>query len=313
MADINLIFFLSLTIIAIGFIIKKLKVIKEEDGKVIGKLIINITLPAQIIFAVSQMEIDPTLLLLPFISIFFSFVVTLISYLLFRNQPREIKGLVLMTTLGLNVFLFAFPIIHGIFGDQVTVYISMFDVGNAFIIFVFAFTLGMIFSPKNSSEELKVNMKEIGKNLLKSIPLMSYIIAIIINVVLNVSGASLPVFFSDVLTTLSSANAALTLLLLGIYLNFKFEKSEWSIVLKILIIRYGLGIIIGLILFFTLPFTDLYRLIVLIMLVLPPGMTLLPYIIEFEYNEKVVGMVVNISIFISFILMFFLIGISGIT
>jgi hypothetical protein len=156
-------------------------------------------------------------------------------------------------------------------------------------------------------------MKEIGKNLLKSIPLMSYIIAIIINVVLNVSGASLPVFFSDVLTTLSSANAALMLLLLGIYLNFKFEKSEWSIVLKILIIRYGFGIIIGLILFFTLPFTDLYRLIVLIMLVLPPGMTLLPYIIEFEYNEKVVGMVVNISIFISFILMFFLIGISGIT
>jgi predicted permease len=313
MADISLIFFLSLTIIAIGFIIKKLKVIKEEDGKVIGKLIINITLPAQIIFAVSQMEIDPTLLLLPFISIFFSFLVTAISYLLFRNQPREIKGLVLMTTLGLNVFLFAFPIIHGIYGDQVTVYISMFDVGNAFIIFVFAFTLGMIFSPKNSSEELKVNMKEIGKNLLKSIPLMSYIIAIIINVVLNVSGASLPVFFSDVLTTLSSANAALMLLLLGIYLNFKFEKNEWSIVLKILIIRYGFGIIIGLILFFTLPFTDLYRLIVLIMLVLPPGMTLLPYIIEFEYNEKVVGMVVNISIFISFILMFFLIGISGIT
>jgi hypothetical protein len=42
MADINYTFFLSLTIIAIGFIVKKLKIITEEGGKSIAKLILNV-------------------------------------------------------------------------------------------------------------------------------------------------------------------------------------------------------------------------------------------------------------------------------
>ncbi len=217
-----------------------------------------------------------------------------------------------MTTIGFNVLLFSFPIINGIYGDQGTLYLSMFDVGNAFIIFGLSYTIGMIFSPKNDSEELDIDVKEIGKKLLKSIPLMSYAVAILINLILSVSGSPFPVFISNVLTTISNANAALTLLLLGIVLNFNFEKREWRTVLKVLAVRYGFGIMTGLIFFLILPLNDLYRLIVFICLILPPGMAVMPYTLEFEYNEKVVGMIVNISIVISFILMWVLIAISGI-
>jgi hypothetical protein len=307
MADINYTFFLSLTIIAIGFIVKKLKIITEEGGKSIAKLILNITLPAMIFNIVSTLEIDPNFLLLPFICVLFSPIVVAVSFLLFRKNPREAKGLLLMTSIGFNMGLFAFPLIEGIWGTKGLQLIAMLDIGNAFIIFVLSYTIGAIFSP-NQDNEKKVNFKQIVKSLMKSIPLLSYIIALAI----NFSGLKFPLFFSDLLDIISRANMALTLLLLGIYLNFKFEKSQWNLVLKVLIIRYSLGIGIGILFFVLLPFPELYRAIILIGLILPLSMALVPFSVEFGYNDKIVGTITNLSIVISFTLMWIIVTFLGI-
>jgi len=49
MADVKGIFFLSILIIAIGYLVKKLRILKETDGETIAKIIFNITLPAVIL------------------------------------------------------------------------------------------------------------------------------------------------------------------------------------------------------------------------------------------------------------------------
>ena len=105
---------------------------------------------------------------------------------------------------------------------------------------------------------------------------------------------------------------ALTLLLLGIYLNFKFEKSEWNVVLKVLSIRYICGLAAGILLFFILPFSLLYRTILLVALILPVGMAVVPFSVEYELNEKLTGIIVNLSIVISFILMWLITLIVGV-
>ncbi len=122
-----------------------------------------------------------------------------------------------------------------------------------------------------------------------------------------------PIFVSDLLDIIARANYALTLLLLGIYLNFKFQKEQWADILKVLLVRYSFGLIIGLTLFFILPFSLLYRGIILIGLILPIGMAVIPFSAEFKYDEKLVGMMVNLSLIISFVLMWFFIVIFGIS
>lgn len=308
MADINYTFFLSLTIIAIGFIVKKLKIITEEGGKNIAKLILNVTLPAMIFNIVSTLDIDPNFLLLPFICVFFSSIIVVFSFVLFRKSSKETKGLLLMTTIGFNMGLFAFPLIEGIWGEKGLQLIAMLDIGNAFIIFVLSYTIGAVFSPRNQSEGKSINFKQIIKNLLKSIPLMSYIISLAI----NFSGLSFPPFILDLLDIISRSNMALTLLLLGIYLNFKFEKSQWNLVLKVLIIRYSFGLGIGILLFVFLPFPELYRKIILIGLILPLSMALIPFSVEFGYNDKIVGTTTNLSIIISFSLMWIILLLLGV-
>jgi predicted permease len=308
MTHVNYIFLLSLTIIAIGYILKKLNIISEEKGKTIAKVVFNVTLPALILSVVSSIEITPSLGLITLISILYCIPILTLAFLVFKNYPKEIKGLILMAVIGFNVGHFAYPLIQGIWYAEGLKYIAMFDIGNALVIFVICYVLGLIYSPKNEFEAKKDLVKHILLQLLKSAPLMSYIIAITLNL-LNIE---FPLFVSDLLDILSRANMALTLLLLGIFLNFKFERSQWKNILKVLVIRYSFGLIIGLLLFFILPFDQLYRGILAIALILPIGLAIIPFAVEFEYAEKkFAGTVANLTIIISFILVWVLILLLG--
>lgn len=306
MADVNIVFLLSIAIISIGYLIKRLKIIEEKDGNIIAKIIFNITLPAVILKITSTLNFEFSLILLPIINISFGIIMASIGLLLFRNEPKNIKGLMIMAVIGFNVAHFSFPLIDGIWGEEGMQYIALIDAGNAFTIFVLCYIISSIFSPKNQDEGKKVNLKYVAQRLIKSAPLMSYFIALTI----NFSGIILPNFITDLLDIFARANTALSLLLLGIFLNFKFERTEWMAIFKVLIIRYLIGLGVGLSLFFFLPslhFSHLFRIIVTISLILPIGLAVIPFSVEFEYNQRLVTILVNLSIIISFALMWILI------
>ncbi len=308
MADINYIFLLSLTIIVIGYIIKKLNIITEENGKIVAKIIFNVTLPAVILKVTSKIEFRMSLILLPIITIAFGFLMAAIGLILFRNVSRESKGLILMTLIGFNVAHFSFPLIEGLWGDEGLGLIALVDAGNAFTVFVLCYVIGAIFAPNANKDEKGVNFKNIGRKLLKSAPLVSYFFALTIN--FSGMAETLPVFFWDLLDILARANTGLSLLLLGIYLNFSFERKEWTTIIKVLITRYSLGLLIGLFLFFFLPqnhFDILFRIIITISLVFPVGLAVIPFSVEFEYNQKLISIIANLTIIISFALVWILI------
>ena len=308
MVDVNYVFLLSLVIIILGFILKKLKIITEENAKVIAKIVYNVTLPAIILMVMSTLEINMALILIPIIMIVFSLSLLVFALILFRNIPRERKGLILMTVIGFNVVHLAFPLVEGIWGEEGFQYIALVDMGNAIIIFLVCYLIASIYSPKIESEGLEVNLKYIGKKLIKSTPLIAYIIGLSI----NISGTILPDFIMYLLSILGRANTALTLLILGIYLNFRFEKTEWELIIKVLIIRYSIGLLIGFILFFYLPFNHVYRIIILIALILPVGLATIPFSLEFDYDERITNMMVTLTIIISFSLMWILVLVLGV-
>ena len=311
MCDINITFLISLSIISIGYLIKRVNLIKEQDGEVFSKIIFNITLPAVILKYTTTVQFQITLILLPIVNIAFGMIMALIGIILTRKNENSVKGLMLMTMIGFNVVHFSFPLVEGIWGDQGMQLITLIDAGNAFSIFVLSYTLGTVFSPNNKIEQNIISFKFIGKKLIRSVPLITYILAIFI----NISGITIPLFFNELIDIIARANVALSLLLLGILLRFKFKRTEWTTILNVLIIRYTVGIIFSLGLFFLLPssiFSPLFRIILTISLILPIGVAIIPFSIELGYDEKVTTMLVNISLVISFILVWiFVIILSG--
>ena len=73
-------------------------------------------------------------------------------------------------------------------------------------------------------------------------------------------------------------------MLLGIYLNFSFDKQYQLYFWKVIGLRYVVGFI------------------------LPMGVSVLAYAVEFKYDHRFVGMVSNTTILISFALLW---GISN--
>ena len=306
MTDVNVIFLTSILIVAIGYFVKRLKILKETDGETIAKIIFNVTLHAVILKFTTTIQFELSLVILPFISIAFGIIMALLGIVIFRNHPIHIKGAMIMTMVGFNVANFFFPLVEGIWGQAGMQYIALVDAGNAFTIFVLCYILSTIFSPKNQEDAVKINIKFVLNRLIRSAPLLSYIVAIVI----NLSGIIIPSFFSDLIDVIARANTALALLLLGIFLHLKFGKSEWASIIKVLVIRYSIGLLVGLSLFFLLPpsiFNPLFRIIICLSLILPVGLAVIPFSVENGYDQKLVTMVVNLTIIISFGLIWVLI------
>ncbi|MEH7418736.1 AEC family transporter, partial [Neobacillus drentensis] len=169
-------FLYVIIIIMLGYVLKRLRVLKEKDGEVISKIIFKITLPALVLVTFDSVKIETSLILIPVIVFIFGILTAFLGFLFFKNEKRELKGSFLMLS-GFNVGLFAFPLVHAIWGVKGLTYFSMFDVGTSFTVFGIAYILGSYFS----EEGLSLKPVEILKRLGKSVPLMTYIIASILN------------------------------------------------------------------------------------------------------------------------------------
>lgn len=304
MGNVNSQFLLSTLIIALGYIIKKFNLITEKEGAVLAKLVLNITLPALVITTFSTLKFDVSLSFLPIICIVYGLIMATLAVLFFKNETGNNRGLLTMLIPGFNIGLFAFPFVEAILGQKALKYVAMFDMGNSMLVFGICYLLAFYFS----SEETNFNFKSISNELIKSIPLVVYILTLII----NIAGFHYPSFIISTSQIVSKANMPLSLLILGIYLNFKLEGGNWPKITKVLAVRYIIGLSVGIFLYFTLPFEALFREIILICLILPPPLMMIPYAVKFKYDCRFVGIVLNISNIISYILLWVIFNIISI-
>ncbi|WP_226035394.1 AEC family transporter [Aquibacillus saliphilus] len=285
-------FLYSVLIIALGYILKRSNILKESDGEGLARIIFNITLPTLIIVTFNEIQFESSLFILILIAIIYGLFSGLLGILVFKNESRKTKGMLAMMVPGFNIGLFAFPLVEGIWGHEGIEFFGMFDIGNSFIVFGLSYLIGSFYS----EDKVTFNFKRILGKVSKSIPLITYIIVCFLNSV----GLKLPEIVVDVSGIVSVANMPLSLLLLGIYLNFSFEKGYGKLIAKLLTVKYVTGLGIGILLFVFLPFEATFKYMLLIALILPISASVLPYSVEFGYNRRFVGTVSNLTIIISF-------------
>jgi len=306
LANLNLTFTISLIIIAIGYLTKRMGLLtKDGAGKALALIIFNITLPSVIITTLMQIQIDFAMILMPFFAIGVSGVNLAVARVVHRHEDRANRGLYTMMTLGWNVGNFAYPLVKAVFDINGLKYVALFDFGNAFIIFILCYSIAMRNAPGTANV---IDKKAIAKKIVGSPPLLAYIIGIL----LNVGGVPFPADINLFFTTIANANSFLTFLVLGLYLDFTIDRSHWKKVFEVIGTRYVIGLAIGLLLYFLLPIPLLPRELLAVCLILPTGMALLVYVVQYNYNQEFAGMVSNLTNIISFGLMWFLLFILGV-
>lgn len=295
----NTVFLTALSIIFLGYFLKKKNIITEEEGKTISKLLMHTTFPALMFVTMLRVHFEWNLLLLPIISFCFSLITMSMATYFFKDFPRKMKAILIMGSGGFNLGLFAYPLIEGIWGQAGMVYAAMFDFGNSFAVFGLVYGTGVFMSDKNQGASITANTK---KALLKIITLLPFQ-AILVGVFFNLTTIPLPQILLDILDVLAKGNKVIVLLIMGIYMNLYITPDLTKKVAKVLAIRYFWGLLLGFLFFYFLPVEQLYRNVLLIVIIIPVGMTIIPFSNELGYDTEVAGMMVNISMLISFAMM----------
>lgn len=296
MSQTNSVFILTLSIIGLGFFLKKYNFISEKEGKTISKFLMHTTFPALMIVSTARVKLDSSLLLIPLFCIVFCSIMIAVAWIWFAKYPNDLRGILTMGAGGLNVGLFGFPIIEGLFGKEAMVYAVMFDIGNTIMTFGVVYPIGSYFSANHKG------LPEFG-TLIKKIFRLPPVLGMVIGLLINTTQVEMPPLFFEFLDTIAKANKPLVLLLMGIYLSFELNKKQVIAISKVLIIRYAVGILFVLGIYFSLSHDSLLYAVLIICVMLPSGMTILPFSDELNYDSRIAGTLVNISLLISFVLM----------
>ncbi|MCP9770750.1 AEC family transporter [Lacihabitans sp. LS3-19] len=299
MAQANATFVITFALILMGFLIKKYNFITEKEGKVLSKFLMHTTFPALMIISTAKVKLEPTLFLLPFLCVSMGVVMISSAFYIFKGLESKLRGVLTMGSGGLNVGLFGFPLIEGIWGTEALVFAVMFDIGNTIMTFGGVYPVGAYFAKRGDGKF------PVSKLLLRVFTLPP-VTGMVIGLSINIFSIPLPDIAFDFLGILAKANKPLVLLLMGIYLSFELNKSQMKHISKVLILRYLIGGICVAALYFFLP-PSLMQSVLIVLVILPLGMTILPFSDEFGFDSRIAGTMVNISLLISFVLIWVLV------
>ncbi|BBJ27812.1 AEC family transporter [Athalassotoga saccharophila] len=283
-----------LVIIAIGYFLKSINFLNETEGRAFSKIVIYITLPAVIIQAVTSVKLTLPLFSLTAFGILTTLTLMIAGFLIFRrsNAARGTKGSLILTFNGLNLGLFAYPFAQLLWGGKGLAYMSIFDMGNGLMIYTVGYAIAILFSEDGFST------KEVIKKVSTFPPLLAIFGAIILN--LSLSNADI---LSEFLGIFSGANAFLSLLTIGIFLNFERLRVEFRNMAKAISFKYLIGAALGVTFYFVLrifePSNALMAQVVLLSALMPAPLLTLLYSIDKKLDPELAGGTVTTTVIVS--------------
>lgn len=235
-----------IAIIIMGYILRKKNFFKEGDFTVLSKIVLKITLPAAIISSFSGKEIDLALLSLALISIGAGIVYMIIMYMLNARKGKEAQAFEMLNTSGYNIGNFTLPFVQSFLGPMGVIATSLFDVGNACICLGGAYSVASIVKGGGKFSPLKIL-----KPLSKSVAFDSYVLMVVLTI-FHLKLPSVVVSFAEII---ANSNAFMAMLMIGVGFKLSGEKSQIGSIIRILSVRYLVGLALALGCYFLLPFS----------------------------------------------------------
>lgn len=158
-----------IAIILLGWVLRKTGFFKENDYKIIMKVVLNITLPASIIYSYAGKVIDFSLLAIAFLGLLLGFLHMGVGYICAVSGEKTDRAFSLLNISGYNIGNFTLPFAQGLLGAEGVIATSLFGIGNSFICLGMACSFASMI--RNGTH---FSWKTILKDLVRSIPFDAY-------------------------------------------------------------------------------------------------------------------------------------------
>lgn len=280
-------------IIAIGYEFKRRNIFSVEDSNFLGKVIINITLPAALIVSFKDVKTSNSLLIAIGFGLMLNLIMMFAAKIAARKRTGKEKALFMLTSSGYNIGNFAMPFVQSFFPSSAVAVVCMFDIGNAIMAngATYAFASGV------AGGENRVGIKDIFKKLATSPPLVTYLTMLLIASI----GIQLPEGFYNVAGVFGSGNAFLSMLMIGIIFKVNFDKEDVKIIRSILALRYIFAMVFAGIILFILPMQLVDKQVLAVIVFSPITSVSSIYCAKCGCDDSVAGVLTSISIAISIV------------
>ena len=288
-----------IAIIVLGYVLKKIGFFKQEDFQILSRITIRITLPCAIITSFSGKTIDPELLSLVALAVGAGLCYVAAGYLMNRKNGPEAQAFTMLNLTGYNIGTFVIPFAQSFLGSLGVIAVSIFDTGNAVMCLGGAFSLACMVKDGTG-----FSVKRIVTALGKSVPFMTYLIMLL----WNLMHLKVPQFLLSVAEIGSNANAFMAMLMIGVGFKLEGERSQYSALAKMLLIRYGFAVVFAIAFYYMLPFALEVRQALVILAFSPVGSAVPGFTGELKGDVGLssafnsISMVISIVIIVSLLL-----------
>ena len=232
-------------IMFLGYSLKKTHVLREEDHRVVSTIYINVALPCAIILSFRNFTLDASLfffLLLPFLS---NLLMIFVAWFTGKKHGNETVAYQITNFPNYNIGSFTLPFLQSFMSPMAVVAACLYDTPNAFFTLGGSYTLACRFMPGSP----KFTFLGFFKRIMSSVTIKVYTVLLILTF-LNIR---LPQFVFTLIQPAASANAFLSMFMLGLYLDFNFDKETIKKVALAISSRIAVGGSLSLLIWFFLP------------------------------------------------------------
>jgi len=228
-----------ISVIFLGMFLRRWKVIKEEDGSLFAKLIVNVTIPALIFHALSQQQFDADKLMLALVMIISQVACALIAWAVssFLKLSRPRRGaLILGATFTSSAFL-GYAVVKELFkgnSEAMADAAVVSELGVATLLFTMGIFIAMHFGTTTSGKKEKYNAM---LNFFYSPIFISLALSIAVSFIKLPQNNIIIGGLYQALSLISGANTFLVAMTIGVMLHFKDLSEVWWIVVLVVIIK----------------------------------------------------------------------------
>lgn len=278
-------------IFALGVLLRLLGVFRQNHADDFIRLVFYVSLPGLIMNSITEVELTEEFAFLPLISALIIFCMFALSYFagrLFR-LPRQKLGVFIIGTMILNNG-FLLPFIIASFGDAGLSRIFIFDFSNGLLAFTFVYYHAIKYGKASDDSGIPF------RKFLYSPPVWALILAI----TMNLTGLPMPVVASQFFRQLGNLTIPLLMLAIGIY--FRPNLQRIYPILTAILIRSGIGLLLGFLLAELFGLEGLTRTIVLLGSSAPIGFNTLTFASLEKLDKEFAASLVSFGILTGLIL-----------
>lgn len=283
------------TLLSIGMLLKKLRLINDEFSKRLLSVSINLLLPIIVFCSFATVKISLEDCLLPVIGLMLNFLLLATARLLLRSLSMDNarKGAFLLGCSTLNIGIIGLPFAELFFKAEGVATASLLDIGNSLYVFSIAFLVASSFNPSRRERSFESSVKGLFAQ--------PYILSIVLGMIANLLEIRLLESAGIIVSIVSFMNLVIMLIATGTFIRLP-SKSLIRQILAATLVKIPVGGLIGLTLASLFGLTLRTLRVTVMVAILPPAFMTMVHAstenLDLEFTTILLGFTLAIGILV---------------